>query len=175
MSLSLHDAFVPTAKQLLIGMRGLADKGEAFAKENGIDLSELIDAKLAENMWSLPWHVRACWVHSGYAINLFKTGEFTPDFTDVPGDFDAMRAMIDDALAQLDAFTPEDLEAIAEKPIAFMLGGKKLMEMTGQNFLLSFNQPNFNFHATTFYDILRMKGVPLSKMDFMGPIRVTGS
>jgi len=175
MPLSLHEAFVPTALQLLGGMRGLVDKAEQHCADNGLEASDLIDASLTETMWSLPWHVRACWVHSGFAINLYKTGEFSPDFTDVPKDWDAMRAMIDDAIAQLEALTPDDLEAVADETIGFVLGGNRLMEMTGQNFLLSFNQPNFFFHATTFYDILRMKGVALGKRDFMGTPRVIGS
>ena len=175
MPLTLHEAFVPTARQILGGMRGLVDKAEAHCAETGCDASELIDAKLADTMWTLPWHVRACWVHSGFAINLFKTGVFSPDFTELPGDWDAMRAQVDDALAQLDAITPEMLEELADKPVDFQLGGKTLMTMTGQNFLLSFNQPNFYFHATTFYDILRMKGVALGKRDFIGAPRIIGS
>ena len=67
-----------------------------------------------------------------------------------------------------------DLEAVEDKTIAFVLGGKRLMEFTGQNFLLSFSQPNFYFHATTFYDILRHKGVALGKRDFMGTPRLKG-
>lgn len=175
MNLTLHEAFVPTAKQILGAMRGLIDKAEAHCADNGLDSSELIDAKLADTMWTLPWHVRACWVHSGFAINLYESGAFSPDFTDLPADWSAMRAMVDDALAQLEAITPETLEALADKPVHFQLGGKTLMTLTGQNFLLSFNQPNFFFHATTFYDILRMKGVALGKRDFMGAPRIIGN
>ncbi|QFT78537.1 DUF1993 domain-containing protein [Erythrobacter sp. THAF29] len=175
MPMSLHDAFVPSARQILIGMKGLVDKAEAFVRDNGLQDSELIDAKLAEDMWSLPWHVRACWVHTGYAVRLVMDGEFTPDFTEIPSDWEAMRTMLDDALAELDGIDAEALEAISGQTTGFILGGKRLMEMTAANFLLSFNQPNFNFHAATFYGILRMKSMPLGKMDFMGPMRVLGS
>lgn len=172
MTLTLHEAFVPTAKQVLGGLRGLVGKAEAHCEETGCTADTLVDAKLAETMWTLPWHVRACWVHSAFAIELYETGVFSPDFTEIPGDWDAMRAMVDDALTRLEAITPERLEALADKPVEFQLGGRTLMTMTGQNFLLSFNQPNFFFHATTFYDILRMKGVALGKRDFMGAPRV---
>ena len=174
MPITLHEAFVPSARQILQGMSGLVDKAESFASENGIAPSELIEAKLADNMWTLPWHVRACWMHSAYPFDQFKTGEFTPDFTDVPADFDEMRAMIADALARLDALSEDEVEDVSDKVIGFVLGGKRLMDLKGKDFLLSFNQPNFYFHATTFYDILRMKGLPLGKMDFMGPMRVMG-
>ena len=172
MPLTLHEAFIPTAKQILGGMRGLVDKAEAHCNDTGTDPAELLEAKLAETMWTLPWHVRACWVHSGFAINLYKTGEFSPDFTVLPGNWDEMRAMIDDALAQLDAITVDELEAVAGETIGFVLGGKRLMEFSGQDFLLGFNQPNFYFHATTFYDILRHKGLALGKRDFMGTPRI---
>jgi hypothetical protein len=79
-----------------------------------------------------------------------------------------MRAQVAATLDGLAKVTPEELEAVADSTIGFVLGGKRLMEFTGQNFLLSFSQPNVYFHATTFYDILRMKGVPLGKRDFMG-------
>jgi hypothetical protein len=83
-----------------------------------------------------------------------------------------MRAMVDDAQSRLAQVTADQVEAIADKTVAFVLGGKRLMEFSGQDFLLSFNQPNFYFHATTFYDILRHKGVALGKRDFMGAPRL---
>lgn len=172
MPLTLYDAYVPSCQQLLGGMTNLIGKAEAHVKEHGLDDSELLEAKLAETMWSLPWHVRACWVHGAYTFGQLKTGEFTPDFTELPDSWDSMRAMVDDAQAKLAALTAEEVEDLADKTIGFVLGGKRLMELTGQNFLLSFNQPNFYFHATTFYDILRMKGVALGKRDYMGTPRV---
>lgn len=172
MSLSLYDAFVPGCQQILTGLTNVIGKGESFAQEQGIDPAELYAAKLAEDMWNLPWHVRSCWMHSGYALERLEMGEFTPDFTTLPEDWDSMRAMIADAQDKLANVTPDQLKAVADKPIAFVMGGKTLMTLTGQNMLLSFNQPNLYFHATTFYDILRMKGVPLGKMDFMGPVRI---
>lgn len=175
MSLSLYDAFVPGCQRTLTGMMGLIDKAEAHCTENGLEHSELIEARLAEGMWNLPWHVRACWVHSAYTLGLLPSGEFTPDFTDVPADFAAMRAMVDDAQAKLAAVNADHVEALSDQTIGFVLGRERLMEMTGQNFLLGFNQPNFYFHATTFYGILRMKGLALGKRDFMGPPPVLGT
>ena len=175
MPLTLHDALIPSYRQILGGLRGQIDKAESFASETGTPATELIEAKLAEDMWALPYHVRAVWVHSKMALDLAPTGEFSPDFTDLPQDWDAMRAMIDDAMAALDAATPEALEGIADQTVFFVLGGKRLMEFTVANFLLSFSQPNFYFHATTFYDILRMKGLPLTKRDYLFAPRIVGT
>ena len=172
MAITLYDAFVPSCQQILSGLSGLIDKGEAHVKEHGLDDTDLIEATLSETMWTLPWHVRACWVHGAYTFDQLPTGEFTPDFTDVPNSWDAMRAMVDDAQTKLAALDSNAVEALADKTIGFVLGGKRLMEFSGQDFLLGFNQPNFYFHATTFYDILRHKGLALSKRDFMGAPRV---
>ena len=174
MPITLYEAFVPSCQQILGGLSGLIDKGEAHVKEHGLDDSDLIEATLSETMWTLPWHVRACWVHGAYTFDQLPSGEFTPDFTDIPDSWDAMRAMVSDAQAKLAAVNAEAVEALAGETIGFVLGGKRLMEFSGQDFLLSFNQPNFYFHATTFYDILRHKGVALSKRDFMGPPRAAG-
>ncbi|ANU08462.1 DUF1993 domain-containing protein [Paraurantiacibacter namhicola] len=172
MSLTLHAAFVPNCLQILDGMLGQIDKAEAHCAEHGIDAVELLEARLHETMWALPHHVRSCWMHSAYTLDQVPTGEFTPDFTDLPADWAAMRAMIGEAKDRLAAATPEDMEGYAGTTVHFVLGGKKLMTFDGQDFVLSFNQPNFMFHAATFYDILRMKGVPLGKRDFLGPMRM---
>lgn len=174
MPITLYDAFVPSCQQILGGMRGIVDKAESHAKANGLDASDLIEASLAEDMWPLPWHVRACFVHSSYALGLVPTGEFTPDFTVRPNDWDSMRSMIDETLDGLQKVSPDDLEAISDDHVFFVLGGKRLMEFKVSNFLLSFSQPNFYFHATTFYDILRKQGVALSKRDYTGVPRAIG-
>lgn len=172
MSLSLYDAFVPNCQQTIGALPALIDKAEAFAKEKGISEEEMMGCRLAEDMWNLPWHVRSCWVHSAFVISLLPTGEFSPDFTELPQSWDEMRAMVAKTLDELTKVTPEQLAAVEDSTIGFVLGGKRLMEFTGKNFLMSFSQPNVYFHATTFYDILRMKGVPLGKRDFMGMPRI---
>ena len=175
MPLTLYDAFVPSCQQTLGALETMIDKAEAHVAENGLTDADLIEAKLADDMWNLPWHIRSCWVHSSYVISLLPSGEFSPDFTELPQNWDAMRAMIGDAESQLADVTIEQLEEVAGTTIGFVLGGKRLMEFTGQNFLLSFSKPNFYFHATTFYDILRMKGVALGKRDYLGVPRVLGN
>ena len=83
-----------------------------------------------------------------------------------------MRAEVAKTQEELAQVTPGQLEEVADATVAFVLGGQRLMEFTGQNFLMSFSQPNVYFHATTFYDILRHKGVALGKRDFMGVPRM---
>lgn len=168
MAFDLYAAFVPTARQLLGAIPGVIDKAEAFCADTGCAPGDLIDARLAHDMWPLPWHVRACWMHSGYALDQLAEGAFTPDFTQVPESFEAMRAMVAEAESRLASATPAEIDAIAEKPVDFVLGGETRFTLPGERFLLGFNMPNLQFHATTFYGILRSKGVPLGKRDYMG-------
>src|SRR3546814_3879355 len=94
LSLSLYDAFVPACQQMLGALSGLSDKGEQFALDKGIPEAEMMEARLAEDMWSLPWHVRSCYVHSALAIENLPGGEVSPDFTQLPQGWDAMRAQV---------------------------------------------------------------------------------
>jgi hypothetical protein len=168
MAFDLYRAFVPTTRQLLGALPGLIDKAEAHAARDGRTDAELIEARFAEDMWPLPWHIRACWMHSGYALDQLAGGAFTPDFTDIPATWSAMRTMVAEAEARLASTTPEEIEALADRSIDFVLGGETRFSLPGERFLLGFNMPNFQFHATTFYDLLRSKGVPLGKRDYMG-------
>ncbi len=168
MAFDLYAAFVPTIRQLLGALPGLIDKGEAFCADTGTPESELLEARLAEDMWQLSWHIRACWMHSGYALDQLSKGAFTPDFTEIPGDWGAMRTMVASAVERMEAATPDEIDALADRPIDFVLGGTTRFTLPGERFLLGFNMPNFQFHATTFYGLLRMKGVPLGKRDYMG-------
>jgi hypothetical protein len=79
--------------------------------------------------------------------------------------------MLAEARDGLAGFDKAEAEALAEKSVVFKLG-KRELPFTNQNFLFSFSLPNFYFHATTTYDILRMLGVPLGKMNFLGQMKV---
>jgi hypothetical protein len=79
--------------------------------------------------------------------------------------------MVADATSALTALKPDDVNALAGRDVAFQMRDNKL-PFTAESFLMSFSLPNFFFHATTAYDILRHKGVPLGKRDFMGRLRI---
>ena len=168
MAFDLYSAFVPTTRQLLGALPGVIAKAETFVADSECSDADLLEARLAEDMWPLPWHIRACWMHSAYALDQLRGTDFTPDFTDIPTIWDAMRAMVAQAEERLAQTTPDEVADIATRDIDFVLGGETRFTLPGERFLLGFNLPNFQFHATTFYDILRMKGVPLSKRDYMG-------
>ena len=82
-----------------------------------------------------------------------------------------MQQLVADAREALQKMTPAEVNALEGKDVVFQLRDFK-MPFTAEGFLLSFSLPNFYFHATTAYDILRMKGAPLGKRDYMGQLRM---
>ena len=171
MPISLYDAVVPSNLQILRAVDALLDKAEAFCAEHGRAESDLIDARLAPDMLPLGYQVKSCAAHSLGAVAGVKAGHFAPDLTPWPTDFASLHAALQGAIAELSALDPAEFEALGENDTLFAFGEMKL-PFTGANFLLSFSQPNFYFHATTAYAILRAQGVKVGKGDFMGMPRI---
>lgn len=171
MPISLHTAFIPSAQQMLGAADHLIDKAEAWCAETGCAHGEAIGARLHETMLPFTYQVKSVAVHSAGAIEGVRAGVFSPDLSPPPQDFASLRAAIATARESLDAVTEVEMEGFLGQPMRFEMGDFRL-PFTAENFLLSFSQPNFYFHAATAYDILRMKGVALSKRDFMGKLRI---
>jgi hypothetical protein len=109
--------------------------------------------------------------HSLGAIEGAKKGLFQPPPQIPAYDYRGLQKLVADAREELRKLTPADVNALEGKDVTFELRDFKL-PFTAEGFLLSFSLPNFYFHATTAYAILRMKGVPLGKRDFMGQMRL---
>ena len=117
MAFDLYAAFVPTVRQHLEALPALIDKAEGFAAEGNCSDADLLEARLAEDMWPLPWHIRSCWMHSAYALDQLVGGAFTPDFTDIPGNWDAMRAMVAKASERLASTSHDEVNALEGRSI----------------------------------------------------------
>jgi hypothetical protein len=170
MSFSLYAATIPSYLQTLGAVTGLLDKGEAHCAEKGIAPHELIQARLAGDMLPFAFQVKSTAIHSLGAIEGVRRGVFSPDTTPPPDTFGALRARVMETILALEAIEPAEVEAFIGHDMAFVIGERRV-EFTAENFLLSFSVPNFYFHATTAYDILRWKGVALGKRDFVGKLR----
>jgi len=171
MSMSLYAATVPSYLQILGSIAHLLDKAEAFCAAKAVPASELIEARLAPDMLPFAYQVKSTAVHSIGAIEGVRSGVFAPDRTPWPASFAGLRARIEDARAALRAIDRVELDGLVGRDMRFELGEHR-MDFTAEDFLLSFSQPNFYFHATTAYAILRMKGVELGKRDYMGVLRL---
>ena len=171
MTLSLYSAIVPNYIQILGAVAGLLDKAEAHCADAGCNPDDLLKAKLADDMLPFGYQVKSCSAHSIGAIEGVRAGAFSPDLTPWPTTFDGLREAVQKALAAVQALTPDEVNGFVGQDMRFEMGEMK-MPFTAEEFLLSFSQPNFYFHATTAYDILRWKGVKLGKRDFMGRPRL---
>ncbi|MEG3165344.1 DUF1993 domain-containing protein [Sphingomonas sp. PB2P19] len=171
MSISLYDAVVPSNLQILGALDRIMEKAEAFCEARAMAQEALIDARLAPDMQPLGYQVKSCTVHSIGAIKSVPTGRFSPDSSAWPTDFAGLRGMLQHAAAELSALDRNAVEELADADTCFVLG-ERTLPFTGANFLLSFSQPNFYFHATTAYAILRAQGVELGKRDFIGTPRI---
>ncbi len=171
MSFSLYDAVVPTNLQVLRAIDALLDKAAAFCVEQGKTEADLIDARLAPDMLPFGYQVKSCVGHSVGGIEGVRAGTFSPDMAPWPTDFAGLHGILQTAITTLQALDRDEFDALAETDTQFAFGETR-MPFTGANFLLSFSQPNFYFHATTAYAILRAQGVKLGKRDFMGMPRI---
>lgn len=175
MALSLHTALIPGMLQVVGSVQKLVDKAEAFCDETSIPHGQIIGAKLADDMLPFAYQVKCCWSHSVLAIAGVRDGTYVPDMSRFPDSFEGLREVLAKTASELAAISEAELEDLASKAMQFEIPGKFRLDFTGQDFLLSFSQPNFYFHSATAYDILRMKGVRLTKSDFLGRMRITPS
>lgn len=174
MPISLHTATVSSWLQTLPAIAALLDTAEAHCRARGVPDEALTSARLAEDMWPFATQVRECVRHSAQAIDAVRDGVARPKFDEPPLDFPALKAHVLDGIASLASVEPEWLESLAGREIRLEVRAF-VMPFTVENFLLSFTMPNFYFHATTVYAILRAQGLPIGKRDFLGRLRTLPS
>jgi hypothetical protein len=170
MAFSLYAATIPSYQQILGAVSGLLVTAEAFCLEKDIAHDDIIQARLAPDMLPFAYQVKSTAVHSLGAIEGVRRGVFSPDMTPPPETFAALKMRIADTLAALEKIEPSEVDGFVGRDMRFAFRDRQL-DFTAEDFLLSFSQPNFYFHATTTYDVLRWKGVQIGKRDFTGRLR----
>lgn len=174
MSISMYDLSVGTYLQILGGVSNALDKGAEYAAAGNMNLDDVVQYRLRDDMAPFTFQVTSVWHHSLNAIKGLKAGEFNPPPKMGELDYAACQGLIAEAIAELSEVSGEEVDGLAGKPMMFKMGSFEI-PFTSENFLLSFSLPNFYFHATTTYSILRTNGVPLGKMDFLGQMKVAAS
>ena len=171
MAFSLYDATVANYLQILGGVGGFLEKSLTHFREKGIDPAEVVATRLAPDMLPLWFQIVSVAHHSRGAMEAARDGVFVPPSGKPDLDYAALQALVMEARQELSALTPAAVDALAGRDVTFKLGERALPFMA-EGFLMSFSLPNFYFHATTAYDILRHKGAPLGKRDFMGKLKL---
>jgi len=171
MAISLYDVSVSNYVQTLGAVSHFLEKSAKHFREHGTDPNELVGVRLYPDMLPFRYQIQAVVHHSVSALAALKTGTFTPASSHPQHDYAELQAHVQEAQATLQKVTPDEVNGQEAVEVNFQVGPNTL-RFTGADFILSFSLPNFHFHATTAYDILRSKGAPLGKRDYMGRVRL---
>ncbi|HET8729898.1 MAG TPA: DUF1993 domain-containing protein [Moraxellaceae bacterium] len=166
MAFTIFDATVPVFQQTLNSLLNILDRAEAHAKEKCQDPAELLNANLAPDMFNCIRQVQIATDHAKGCIARLA-GVDIPKYEDNEKTFDELRARIRKTLDFIATVKPEQVVGAESKDIKLVFPWATY-DFTGQRYVTYWALPNYFFHVTTAYDILRHKGVPLGKADFLG-------
>ena len=167
MSISMYNASVPIFKQLLSALSDILAKAEAHVTDHKIPPDTLLHASLFPEMFNLTRQVQ---IASDFAkgVSARLAAIDVPVYEDNETSFHQLQARIAKTLAFISSIEPHQIEGSEELEIVTRSGTPKEKKFTGQNYLLHYGIPQFFFHVTTAYAILRNKGLEIGKRDYMG-------
>jgi uncharacterized protein len=167
MTVSMYKISVPIFVQFLTSLSNVLDKAAAYCEAKKIEPSALLNARLFPDMFPLARQVRAATDHAVNATARLA-GVEPPTFATAEASFAEIKERLDKAIAFVKNFKAAQIDGSEEKAIKITFPSGATRDFTGQSLLLNTSLPNFYFHCTTAYDILRHCGVELGKRDFMG-------
>ena len=170
MTISLHEASVGVFVPYLGNLSILLDRAAAHAEARNIDPAVLLNMRLSPTMYNLKQQVGEANRHAIVAGALLA-GRAPHTFSDTDPDITELKARISVAIDFVQALPRGEIDAAADKEVAFTFKNGSQRKFTGKSLLLTFSVPQFFFHVTTAYDILRHAGVDLAKKDFLGAPR----
>jgi hypothetical protein len=166
MSLSMYQASVPTILHFLDNLSAIIDKAAAHCEARKIEPSVMITARLYPDMFPMVRQVQIATDQAkGMAARL--AGIDIPSFPDEEASFDDLRARIAKTVEFVKSVPPSRIDGSEDKEIVLTVGGVE-RKFKGRDYLFNFVLPNFYFHTTTAYGILRHNGVEIGKKDFLG-------
>ncbi|QEY62490.1 DUF1993 domain-containing protein [Metapseudomonas lalkuanensis] len=168
MSLSMYEVSIPVLARMLGNLSNLLKKGEANAQARSIDPKVYIDSRLAPDMYPLARQVQiASDMAKGCAARL--AGVEVPSWEDTESTFDELQARIAKTLDFIKGIDAAKLEGSETRTVVLKMRSGEL-SFSGRDYLLGFAMPNFYFHVTAAYAILRYNGVDVGKMDYLGGV-----
>ena len=166
MSISMYTASVPVFSKTLGNMLRWLDKAEAHAKARDFDPAVYLTLRLYPDMLPLPAQIRiASDAAKGCAARL--AGKEPPVFEDNETTLEQLSERIRKTLSYLETVSPKDIDGSEERDIVIPRGNREPRRFKGEYYLKHWALPNFFFHATTLYALLRHNGVELGKADFL--------
>jgi len=166
MSLSMYQASVPAFLQMLNSLSAILEKAEAHALSRKIEPSVLLNTRLTPDMFPLVRQVQLVTDFAKGAAGRLAGVEL-PKYDDTETSFAELKARIAKTADFLHSLKPAQIDGSETREITIPIGGQPY-KFTGQNYLIKFALPNFYFHHTTAYAILRQCGVEIGKRDYLG-------
>ncbi|WP_437288927.1 DUF1993 domain-containing protein [Sorangium sp. So ce406] len=166
MAISMYQASVPVFVRMFGNLSAILTKAAAYAEAKKIEPRVLLDARLAPDMLSLTRQVQIA-SDSAKGCGARLAGVDVPKFEDNEASFDELQARIAKTVAFLNSLRPEQIDGSEDRDISIPTRGQAL-QFKALPFLLHFALPNFYFHVTTTYAILRHNGLDIGKMDYLG-------
>jgi uncharacterized protein len=170
LSISMHEASVGVFVPYLDNLSKLLDHAAAYAEARKIDPQVLLRMRLSPDMYNLTQQVGEANRHAVVASALLA-GQSAFVFPDSEPDIAELKSRIAGAIGFIQGLPRGTIDAAAEREVAFTFKNGTQRSFTGRSLLLTFSVPQFFFHVTTAYDILRHAGVNIVKKDFLGPPR----
>ena len=167
MTLSLYDASIPVFKQMLTALSDVLNKAEAHASAKNIEPNALLQARLSPDMFPLVRQVQIA-VDFAKGVSSRLAELEVPKYDDTETTFAELQALIAKVLGYIAEIKPEQVNGNEGIEIITRQGTPKEKRFTGQAYLLSYGLPQFFFHVTTAYALLRHSGVEVGKRDYMG-------
>jgi hypothetical protein len=168
MPLSMYDASLPVFVQILDALGGVLTKAEGHATARKIEEAVLLSSRLAPDMFPLSRQIHiACDFAKGASARLARVE--VPTWADDEATFAQFKARVSRTIEYVQGFKPAQIDGSEDREITLKVGGNT-RTFRGKPYLLQFVMPNFFFHTTAAYAILRHNGVELGKRDFMGQV-----
>lgn len=166
MNIALYQASVPVYVRQLNGLSAILHKAIGYCAERKIDPAALLHDRLYPDMFTLVRQVQIACGHAERGSSRLA-GLEPPVRDDKEVSLDDLEARVAMAIAYVKSVDPKKMEGMEDRDITFPVGDKK-MTLKGADYLLHFSMPNFYFHVTTAYNILRHNGLQIGKTDFIG-------
>jgi len=167
MSISLYAASVPVFKQLLTALGDVLKKAEDHAAAKNIEPTVLLQSRLYPDMFPLVKQVQIA-VDFAKGVSARLAGVEVPSYPDAEATFADLQALLAKVLGFVDGLAAAQSDGQEDREIVLRAGTPKEKKLNGQTYLLHYGLPQFFFHVTTAYDILRHNGVEVGKRDYMG-------
>lgn len=167
MSISMYDISVPTFLRSLDSLAAILKKAQTFCEQKSIEESVLLNSRLFANMFPLILQVQVATDQARSAVaNLAGVAVQAIEQNEV--DFAGLIDRVEKSRAYISGFSADQLADCADKPVSFAIGPYQLDFDHGFQFIQAYAIPNFMFHLTTAYNILRHNSIELGKGDFLG-------